>query len=353
MSTRNAQRSRAEPYDLAAVIHVHSTYSDGTATVPEIIEAAADAEADAVLLTDHDTLQARNDGHEGWHHGVLLLVGLEISPNGGHFLAFGVDEPIEHEGRSESEICAEVASAGGLGFPAHPRPWGELEDCQATGVELWSLVNEAGEACRTPRQLVSFISRPEESVDHPPQRNLAEWDRLCLSRRTVAIGGVDAHRSGVPIRGGAVLSPLRNARFFRMLRTHLLCERAPTGDLEFDRGLILAALREGRCYLGRDSLAATRGFRYYANGPGGFLPMGGEGTAGDWRLHVRLPFTGRIRVMRNGRQVHVATASSLRLDVHEPGVYRVEGQVQALGKLRTWILSNPIYLRPGSAPAPV
>jgi PHP domain-containing protein len=337
--------SRNDPHDMAAVVHVHSTYSDGTATVPEIIEAAADAEADVVFLTDHDTLQARRDGYEGWHHGVLLLVGMEISAGTGHFLAFGVDQTVDHEGRSGEEICDAVASAGGLGFPE--QPWRDLYNCPATGVELWSLVSEAARACRTPRQLVAFISRPEESVDHPPQHNLLEWDRLCQRRRTVAIGGLDAHQSGVATPGGMVLSPMRNARFFRMLRTHLLCESRPTGDLETDRELVLRALREGRCYLGRDSLAATRGFRYYADGPkNGFLPMGGEGTAGRWQLHVRLPFRGRIRLIRNGRQIHALNDSSLDIEVDQPGVYRVEGQLHAHGSLRTWIVSNPIYLRP-------
>jgi PHP domain-containing protein len=332
------------PYDMAAVIHVHSTYSDGTATVPEIIEAAADAEADVVLLTDHDTLGAREDGYEGWQQGVLLLVGEEISAATGHLLAFGMEEPVDAGGRSAKELCDAVASAGGLRFPS--QPWRSFDNCDATGIEIWSLVTEAAAACRTPRQLVSFISRPEQSVDHPPQRNLAEWDRLCQRRRTVAIGGLDAHPSGIRVPGGGVLSPMRNARFFRMLRTHLLCEHAPSGDLEVDRGLVLRALREGRCYLGRDSLAATRGFRYYADGPNGFVPMGGESTEGDWTLHVRLPFGGRIRLIRNGQQVHAVNAASLDLEVDEPGVFRVEAQLQAHGAFRTWIVSNPIYLRP-------
>jgi hypothetical protein len=332
------------PHDMAAVIHVHSTYSDSTATVPEIIEAAADAEADVVLLTDHDTLKARKDGYEGWQHGVLLLVGEEISAGTGHLLAFGIEETVDGGGRTEEEICGAVVSAGGLGFPAHPPR--DFDNWEATGLEIWSLVAEAASACRTPRQLVSFISRPEQSVAHPPQRALAEWDRLCQRRRTVAIGGLDAHQSGIRMPGGEVLSPMRNARFFRMLRTHLLCEHPPSGDLELDRDLVLRALREGRCYLGRDSLAATRGFRYYADGPDGFVPMGGESTAGDWTLHARLPLGGRIRLIRNGQQVHAVNAPSLDLEVDEPGVFRVEAQLQAHGAYRTWIVSNPIYLRP-------
>ena len=44
--------------DVLCVVHVHSTYSDGTAGIPELVGAAAEAGADAVLLTDHDSLAA-------------------------------------------------------------------------------------------------------------------------------------------------------------------------------------------------------------------------------------------------------------------------------------------------------
>jgi len=348
-----------DPFDLAVAVHVHSTYSDGTATVPEIAKAAADAEADAVIVTDHDSLQAKFDGHEGWHDGVLVLVGMEISPKGGHFLALGIDRPIEHAGRSEREICAAVAAAGGLGFPAHPfsegsrisrtigrpHPWRELEDCPTTGIELWSLVTEAAEHCRTPRELVGFIRRPEQALDHPPQRNLREWDRLCQRRRVVAIGGLDAHQSGLRLPGGRVLSPMPNSRFFRMLRTHVLCDGVPNGDVAHDRALVLGALRAGRCFLGRDSLASARGFRFYASGADGPVWMGGERPAGEWTLHVRVPRAADVRLVRDGEPLHRAD-NSFDLRVTQPGVYRVEARLTADGRERTWIVSNPIYLRP-------
>ena len=76
--------------DLAGVIHLHSLYSDGTGTVQEIARAGEANGLDFVLLTDHDTLEARDRGEEGWHGKVLLLVGEEVSPKGqDHFLAFG------------------------------------------------------------------------------------------------------------------------------------------------------------------------------------------------------------------------------------------------------------------------
>ena len=52
-------------HDLACVVHLHSLYSDGTGTVPEIARAARASGVDVVLLTDHDTLEARRRGEEG------------------------------------------------------------------------------------------------------------------------------------------------------------------------------------------------------------------------------------------------------------------------------------------------
>ena len=71
-------------FDVSCVIHVHTTYSDGTATVAEVLDAARTSGADALLVTDHDSLGARHDGLEGMHDGVFLLVGTEVSPEHGH-----------------------------------------------------------------------------------------------------------------------------------------------------------------------------------------------------------------------------------------------------------------------------
>ena len=160
------------PYELSCVVHVHSTYSDGTASVPELLDAARSAGVDAILLTDHDTLAARRAGWEGHHNGVFLMVGVEVSPKSGHYLAFGVDEEIPHRGRSAAEIAAAVRAAGGVGFAAHPfsrgghmlvpsiarrivlpHGWPALEDEGGLdGLELWSLLTDAAEAWRTPRR---------------------------------------------------------------------------------------------------------------------------------------------------------------------------------------------------------
>ena len=69
--------------DVTCVIHAHSVHSDGTGTVEQIAAQAARADVDAVLLTDHDSLEARRRGAERYHGPVLVCVGEEVSPKAG------------------------------------------------------------------------------------------------------------------------------------------------------------------------------------------------------------------------------------------------------------------------------
>src|SRR2546423_5024948 len=87
--------------DVACVVHLHSVHSYGTGTVEQIAAAARRAGVDVVLLTDHDTLEARRRGEEGWHGPVLVCVGTEVSPPGhDHYLAFGLEREVDHRGLS-------------------------------------------------------------------------------------------------------------------------------------------------------------------------------------------------------------------------------------------------------------
>src|SRR5215216_6754019 len=146
-------------HDLACVVHLHSTYSDGTGTVRQIARAGRRVGADVVLLTDHDTLAAKRKGEEGWYGDVLLLVGEEVSPRRrNHYLAFGIDEEIDHSELDAAGICRAVRAAGGFGFAAHPFSRGSERfkragpafgqpDC-LDGIELWSFLNDSGERVR-------------------------------------------------------------------------------------------------------------------------------------------------------------------------------------------------------------
>jgi PHP domain len=354
--------------DVSAVVHLHTTYSDGTATVDELVAAAAAAGVDLVLVTDHDSLGARRDGWEGRHDGVSVLVGTEVSPKQGHYLAFGVDRDIPHAGRSALQIAAAVREADGVGFAAHPfssgghmlspglarrivlpHGWPALDDPQGCdGVELWSLTTDAAEAWRTPAEAVRWLRDPERAIaTGPPPHHLRRWDALSRQRRLPAIGGLDGHQPGVRVRG-RVRSPLPHWRTFDLLRTHLLCERPLTGDVEADWRTVLAALAGGAAWLTCPCVAPADGARLWAErSDGAVTRMGGEGRAGPSVLRVRLPREADVSVVRDGEPFRQAVGAKLDVDLEEAGVYRVEARIDG----RLWLLSNPVHLRAVSAGA--
>jgi hypothetical protein len=360
-------------HDLAGVLHVHSTYSDGTGTVAEIAAAAQSNGLDFLLLTDHDTLAAKDHHEEGSHDGVLVIVGEEVSPHReNHYLAFGLERPIDHTGLSAQQIVNRVDEAGGFGFLSHPfskgserfrrvghgMPWRDLDCNGYTGLELWSFVTDSVERVNSIPELLRFIAAPGRFIDHPPRRNLELWDEICRRRRCVALGGIDAHQVGIRVRDRVPLRLMAYKRSFRYLRTHLLAEKALNGDLDHDRGTVFAALRAGRAYIAVDSLAPARGFRLWAEASEGRrAEMGDEADAGEWVLRVQTPRPARLKLLRDGEGVAEVAGDSLEHWTDEPGVYRVEAYLQAHGRERTWVLSNPIYLRAsrpaGAQPGPL
>jgi hypothetical protein len=340
-----------EAYDLTCVIHVHSTYSDGSGSVPQIARAAERAGIDVVLLTDHDTLEAKRRGEERWFGNALVLVGEEVSPpDRDHFLAFGIDKEISRR-LSGREICRAVSEAGGFGFAAHPfsrgserfkRPgirFGDLDSLE--GLELWSFLNDTGERVRGFADLARMILTPQRVIGGPVEDNVREWERLCAARRVVAIGGLDAHQFGIRIAGRVPLRAMSYRRAFKQLHTHVVCERAPTRELEHDRALVFDALREGRCYIAVDAIAPAAGFSFWADGAG-VMPMGAERPfAPGWTAHARLPRAAHIRLLRDGEIVAEDQAAELHHPIERYGVHRMEASLGG----KPWIISNPLYFR--------
>jgi hypothetical protein len=348
--------------DVSCVVHLHTTYSDGTATVDEIVAAAAAAEVDLVLLTDHDSLGARYDGWEGRHGAVFVLVGTEVSPKQGHYLAFGVDREVSHARRSALQIAAAVREAGGVGFAAHPfssgghmllpgiarrivlpHAWPALDDPQGCdGIELWSLTTDAAEAWRTPAEAARWLREPERAIaGGPPAHHLPRWDLLSARRRVPAIGGLDGHQPGIRVRG-RVRSPLPHRRTFDLLRTHLLCDRPLTGDVEADWQTVLRALRAGAAWLTCPCVAPAYGARLWAERTDGeLIGMGAEASAAPSMLRVQLPHEADVYVVRDGERFHEAHGRNLHVPIEAPGVYRVEARIAG----RLWLLSNPVHMR--------
>ena len=342
--------------DLGCVIHCHSRHSDGTGTVAQMAAAARRAGADAMLLTDHDTLAARALGEDGVRDGVLVITGHEVTSADGHLLAFGLDDVVAHEGRTARQLADEVRDRGGFGIAAHPwsagnpnirrvgngMPWGDVDAADA--VELWSIVTDSVEQARSIPDVLRFVAAPDRWLAHPPRGRLAAYDTLTAARRVVAIGGLDAHQVGVQVGEHVPLRLMGYTRTFRLQRTRVILD----DGVRVCETAILGALRAGRCYLARDSLAPGAGFALEAVGPGGAVAgrMGEEiAYADDLEVRVRLPRHAAVTLRCDGEPVAFAWTAELRHRPERRGAYRIEALLPHGGRPRTWVVSNPVYLR--------
>ena len=168
--------------DLACVVHCHSTYSDGTGTVAQIARRSGAGGRRRRPAHRPRHAGGRRRGEEGWHGPVLVCVGEEVSPRRREPLP-GLrprrgDRP--HGNRRPGADRRGGARGGGFGFAAHPfskgselfaragtgMPWGDLEDEELDGLEVWSLVTDVAERCRA--AATRCASSPRPARGRPP-----------------------------------------------------------------------------------------------------------------------------------------------------------------------------------------
>jgi predicted metal-dependent phosphoesterase TrpH len=103
-----------------ADIHIHTSASDGIASVEQVLEHVAASDLRVIAITDHDTLDgallARRLAPD---FGVEVIVGEEVSTLEGHLLALFVEEKLP-PGRPASETIAATHAQGGLCIAPHP-----------------------------------------------------------------------------------------------------------------------------------------------------------------------------------------------------------------------------------------
>ncbi|HEY7509711.1 MAG TPA: CehA/McbA family metallohydrolase [Vicinamibacteria bacterium] len=339
---------------MRGVVHVHTTLSDGGGTPQEIAAAAKRAGLAFVAVSDHNNLDAKP--FEGYHDGVLVLVGSEISTaSSGHVLGLGLrEDPAFRFSGDPLDALDDVRLLGGAAFAAHPSsprpdfrwtawdlpgPWG-LElingDSQWRAAGWGRLLRTAALYGLNDRYaLLGSLT--------PPDQTLAQWDRLLAQRDVPGVAGADAH-SRVVVRKERGLRFPAYASVFGLAVNHVLLERPLSGDAAADGRAIVEALARGRSYVALDALAPADGFSFTGEGGGARATMG-DTLAADPRPRLRaggrLPEGARLRLLRDGATVTEAE-TALEAAAPGPGVYRVE--VRVPGWTIPWALSNPIYV---------
>ena len=104
-----------------ADLHIHTTHSDGLATVPELLEyVATKTDLKVIAITDHDNfVGAKQAAKLGPQFGIEVVQGEEVSTADGHLLALFIHKHLP-PGRPVAETLAAIHAQGGLGVAPHP-----------------------------------------------------------------------------------------------------------------------------------------------------------------------------------------------------------------------------------------
>lgn len=106
-----------------ADMHLHTLYSDGTASVQDMLDHVAErTDLDLVAITDHEridgALRAR-ELHDAGTYPFELVIGEEITTRRGHVLALFITERIPAL-RPLPETLERIHDQGGIAIAAHP-----------------------------------------------------------------------------------------------------------------------------------------------------------------------------------------------------------------------------------------
>ncbi len=337
---------------VAGAVHVHTSFSDGGGTPEEVAAAAKRAGLQFVVITDHNNLDAKP--FEGYHDGVLVIVGTEVSTAAGHVLGLGIADPVFRFSGDPLDALDDIRLLGGSGYAAHPlslRPdfaWSGWNLPGAWGIELlngdsqwraagfWRLARSAGLYALNARYaLLGSLTSPGAA--------LARWDGLLARRDTPGIAGADAHNRAPLHKRWQPRLPSYES-IFALAKNHVLLDTPLRGDAAADTAAILSALAHGRCYVALDALAPAGSFSFKAESPRARATMGEtiEPQAGLYlRAGGALPAGAFLTLLRDGQKL-VEKQRALDVAPPGPGVYRVE--VRVPGWDVPWLLSNPIYI---------
>lgn len=349
---------------------MHSIYSDGTSNIEEIAKFAEETNLDFIILTDHNTMQARTDGFERWHGNIMVIVGCEINDlnNRNHYLVVGLDKlfgkfvplPNNEFGSelSAKEYIKKVKEIGASGFIAHPfekrnsipghpaYPFTEWDSDDFDGIEIWNHMSEWVEGLTDNNKFQRFF-HPLKTIVAPDIKSVKKWDELNLKRKVSAIGSIDAHAHKHKIMGyEIIIFPYKI--LFKSIRTHVFVQneiiKGDNKNFKRYSREISESLKNGHSFIVNHYHGDGKGFRFYADYCDKIYNMGDDFIlekikCPTFKLKAYLPKVAKIKLIKNGKCIDEYVGMESIWEINETGNYRVECW---LGE-KAWIFSN--YIR--------
>ncbi|MCK4427024.1 MAG: PHP domain-containing protein [candidate division Zixibacteria bacterium] len=336
-------------HEYVGVSHIHTTDSDGSKSVPEIIKIGQKVGLDFLFFSDHMTLRSLHLGLEGWHGNTFVLIGYEIhdQTNQNHYLAFNINEVLSGE-LSAQEYVKEVKRRDGLGIIAHPDetrvlpqfppyPWTAWDAEGFDGIEIWNQMSEWMEGINRLNQLKMFFS-PRRYLTSPTPRILKIWDGLNKQRRVCGISGVDVH--AYPYKLGPftfVIFPYKVQ--FQSLRVHLILKKPLSSDNRIAKKQVIDAIRGCNLFISNYRWGDAKGFSFYAESKNKIARVGDSiSSSNNVTFIIKTPQKCQIRLLRDGTIISESVGGNLEYSAKELGIYRVEAYKGKKG----WVFSNHI-----------
>jgi hypothetical protein len=343
-------RRVADWYQYTGCVHIHTTESDGTKSLEEVVALGREVGLEFMMFSDHMNLNNREAGKEGFYGKTLVVVGYEHNDQNDHhhYLLFGSPRAYPKE-MTAAEYVAAGAKDGALGILAHPDevrnalkmhppyPWDDWSVEDFDGIELWNQMSEWTEKLTRWNYLAMAFS-PRKSIVAPTDRILAKWDELNMTRKYVGLAGADAHAFSIRIW------PFRFEIFpykvhFKSLRCYILLPEKMSEDPDDAKRQVYDAIRDCRLFFANERWGSAEKFEFTGESgatrvcSGGRLESGAEAV-----LTVKLPEPATLRLVHNGQRIVETSADKLEYRVEADGIYRAE----AWKGRRGWIFSNHI-----------
>ncbi len=333
-------------------VHIHTTESDGTKSLADVIAIGREAGLDFMMFSDHMTLSNREQGGEGIYGDVLVVIGYEHNDLDDihHYLLFESPRVYPRD-MTPGEYVAAGAADGAIGIMAHPDeirtrlerfpayPWKDWSVEGFTGVEVWNQMSEWMEQL-TRYNLPLMAFSPRKSLIAPTDRILRKWDELNMTGRVVGVASPDAHAFRYKV-GPISVEIFPYKVHFKCLRTHVVLPEPMSHDFETARRQLYDALRDCRVFFSNMRWGNADSFQFYAADSSTQVPVGGRLESADGvSMHVQTPGPATLRLIHNGQCLLETVSDRLTYRVAKPGIYRAE----AWKHRRGWIFSNHIRI---------
>ena len=359
----NARPRSNWPY-LNGVVHVHSIFSnDGGGSIADLMSAARNTGMDFVVLTDHNSSEARRHGFEHSYSGSDLFVEMEVSTPAGHLVTFFSQTPARSLPDSKivdlswSHLLKREVTSGIFISVAHPSnlrtPWTSL-DKYSEGMEIfnfdsvWQRQLDSSTMDFSITALLFPVNRFLSAIrlfEFYP-KDLSTWDAM----NTISIGhfGVLGHDTHEKL----ILNKAHHLRWpdyeltFKLASTLVIKPDPLPADFEARKRAIYENIRRGRVAVAFQLLYPVAGNDWFISCLGKPPERAGAQVALTKACHFTVtlpkgfPYTARLRLWKDGlmHQEVLTREEFTNLPVNAPGAYRMEVMVpmNTAGKL-LWI----------------